>query len=351
MTDEDLSGLPSNATSDADTGSLEDHEASFGPNGTGELPDEHEPTPEKPVAADPLPDASARDDQGRFAKTPRHRARSQQANPEDVPRIRDLTAKLRQAEAERDEWKAKHTPPPARDDRAPVGPALPQGPVASEASRPAAPPHAWTPPPTRTKPSEDEIGDKYATYADFSEDLADWKYEQREAAREAKQAQEQQQKTHHERLTAYATKTQEARKVYPDFDAVLASADHILYPDVFRDAILSSDRSADLAYWLASHQDEYRSLAEEARSVNHPSAINLVRKVLESKLPVAAQQRSPANGSGMAVSTGSASRPPVLVAAPRPPNPVRTGPQKIGDDPPEDDDSLESHESYFYKRK
>src|SRR5437899_4657554 len=51
--------------------------------------------------------AGPRDEKGRFLPKTRHRAASAIAGPEDVPRIRELTARLRAAEAERDALKVR----------------------------------------------------------------------------------------------------------------------------------------------------------------------------------------------------------------------------------------------------
>lgn len=78
--------------------------------------------------------------------------------------------------------------------------------------------------PTRPKPSEDEIGTKYQSYADFTEDLADWKYEQRQVAADPAKtvreilAQEREQQTFVSELRASQDR---ARKAYPDFDTLL----------------------------------------------------------------------------------------------------------------------------------
>jgi hypothetical protein len=350
MSDDDLSGLPPEQP--AESGSLEDHEAAFGPNGTGEAPrSDTETTSASSAEAVDSTGAAAetpaqRDEQGRFQK-PRHKAQSQRANPEDVPRIRELTARLKAAEAERDALKApkaaepRYLPPPQPQQAAPPGTIAPTQP--------------FTPPPTRTKPSEDEIGDKYKTYADFVEDLADWQGEQREAKRDARQQAERREQTQREWATSYTTQLAEAKTRYPDFDTQVQATDEtmqrfgIVLPQVLQDAILSSSRGADISYYLATHHDAYRDLIRDAWAVNHPNSIAMVRKVLESSLPpVATAQRT--NGSDAAADTGSARRSPHIAPAPRPPNPVRTGPQKI-DDVPDDDSSLEAHESHYYKRR
>lgn len=342
---DDLTGLPLTPVDDG--GDLADHEAAFGPNGTGDVPEAtHESDLKDAQSGEASPDAAAaaqaaRDDAGRFKKTPRHRAQSQKASPRDVPRIQELSARLKAVEAERDALKARPSPVPSPATQAP--------PPASAAGS-SAPPRSERvdPPPTRAKPTEDDIGTKYASYGDYTEALADWVVEQREAKRDAKQQQEQHQKTYGDRLTVYQTNQQAAKAKYADYDAVLQAANQAVQPtQVVLEAIFASDRNADIEYWLGTHLDDYRQIVAESQPINTPSAVNFVKSVLESRLPpVASGQRSPREAAG---STGAA---PTLsvVPAPRPPTPVRTGPLKIGDDPPDDEDSLDAHEAYFHRK-
>lgn len=344
---DDLSGLP--PAQPEESGDLADHEAAFGPGGTGAVPEPAEAAPEAPEPAQAQmadPRQADRDEQGRFQKTPRHRAKSQQASPADVPRIQELTAKLRAAEAERDALKARPSVPAAPQ---------PQPTQAQPEARhepPAAQP--WQPPPTRPKPTEDEVGTKYAQYSDFTEDLTDWKIEQRDAARDIRQAQEKQQQTYRDWGHAYQAKRAELVAKVPEYEAAIATANQatqaagIVVPQVMLDAILSSERGPEVEYWLATHQPDYHELIRDAWAVNQFSSVGMVRRVLESRLPaVASSQRISREAAG---ATGAA---PTLtvVPAPRPPTPVRTGPLKSSDEPPDDDEGLEAHEAHYYRKR
>lgn len=343
---EDLTGLP--APESDESGDLQAHEVAYGPNGTGEAPDPApesapsastpSPAEEAESAAPPASDPATRDETGRFTKGQRHRAKSQQASAGDVPRIQELTAKLRAAEAERDALRSRPMPqappPPPQARQEPAqAPPLPQ---------------------TRPKPSEDAIGDTYPTYAAYVEDLADWKIEQREALREAKQQHDQQQQTYRQWSTQYQQSAATVKARYPDFDAQLEAANQrtaaqgLTVPRVLLDAIVSSERGPEIEYYLATHHDDYTALIQDAWQVNAYSAIGMVRRVLESKLPVASAQRTPG---AAAAGTGSAPSLNLVSPAPRPPNPVRTGPLKNGDDPPDEDDGLDAHERFFNKRR
>jgi hypothetical protein len=79
---------------------------------------------------------------------------------------------------------------------------------------------------TRPEPTEDEIGTKYKTYAEFARDLSKWVYEQEQAA--APQSIEQQirevlarEREHAVMEQAWTTSQDRGRKAYPDFDALL----------------------------------------------------------------------------------------------------------------------------------
>lgn len=102
-------------------------------------------------------------------------------------------------------------------------------------AQPAAPPTPQERPApqyTRAKPSVDDVGTKYQTYEDFTEDLADWKTEQRLATEldtrigsriEADRANRD--------FLATVERTRDAgRKAYADFDAQLTGGPGALVP-------------------------------------------------------------------------------------------------------------------------
>src|SRR5262249_5888796 len=96
--------------------------AQWGPKrATREAPSRVEPDP-----LEPQKPAATRDDAtGQFTKADqqkpdRRRSAKQQAGADDSPRIAELTKKWREAERERDEWKAKAQP--AQDAPRPIPP-------------------------------------------------------------------------------------------------------------------------------------------------------------------------------------------------------------------------------------
>lgn len=121
---------------------------------------------------------------------------------------------------------------------------------------------------TRPKPTaEDKDGDKpkYATYEDFVEDLADWKGEQRDAARQREQ-QETAQKT------AMDSKMTDARKRYGDkFDEVLTpTIDAIMGKEsgvhgVVKTMLNESEVLPDLIYTIGGDAKEMANFLKMAK--------------------------------------------------------------------------------------
>jgi hypothetical protein len=192
----------------------------------------------------------------------------------------------------------------------------------------------------RPKPKEDEVGTKYASYADFVEDLADWKAEQRlgkvpnvDQLVDAKLAQREQQREWQRQAAAHQARVDTAKTTYADYqervdasDTALAEAGLALSPAV-SEAILSSDRSADLVYYLATHPDELLQLAKDARQFD-ASAAPLIRSMLDARLGAVAS-------SGSAPRASSTAKPPI--------KPVGASPVTPGSDDSDD----EPFDAYF----
>ena len=298
-----------------------------------------EPTaPEATETPDPAADPGAdleRDKKGRFKK-PRHRALSQQATPEDVPRIQELTRRLRDTEAELQKYK---TPAPVAATAGTPAPAASSAPPAPrpEASPATGPAPQQTPAlPAPTFPAFDawltQNPDK--TYEDYTDARADWRWQMKQAQAHAQT-----------REAAFRDQVTAARAAHADFDA-LAFAPQLPISPVMAHAIRESDRGAELLYHLGSHPDVALELARSSAQ-SGPDAMPVMRRYLESLVPVAPQQRAsserpPAAGTGSALAL-------VPKPAAKPPNPVRTAAMTSGDTPPSDDGSLEDHEAYFHR--
>ena len=270
-------------------------------------------TPEVPASDAPPPatvapvDEAARNQRGQFVKT-RQRARSQQATEADVPRIAELTKKLRETEAERDTLKAARsaTPPP----------------VATPAVAPPIPQKA-TPPLGR--PNIDDFQD----YGEYVEALADWKIaEARIKDRETAQHEAEGQRL----ASSWRERTEAAKTTYTDFEAVALQAPTAIPPGSLVDAwILEHKSGAHVLYHLQKHPDVLSSLL----------AMPLFDQV--DALSLLAQRLTP--GAPSPVATGVSATP--HSSTPRPPTPVRTGSVRATHEPPGDEASLDEFEGFY----
>lgn len=192
----------------------------------GKVPDLSAPvppeTPPAPVAAAPAPTAED-DEPGTKAPSKRQQY------------INDLIRAQTRAELERDQFRTRLEA------------------LESDGTRavPAAPP------PTRPKPLEEAVGTTYATYADYIEDLADWKLEQRDATARAQASQHQTDAAEREAMTAYQAKIPAAQARHADFDEVISRPLPAPLTPTLRSALLASEVGPDLAYHLTTHPDEY----------------------------------------------------------------------------------------------
>lgn len=306
--------------------SLADHESSF------HAP---EPRPEAAAVAVSEPDAPAgdepvetdaeraereRDDQGRFK--PKHRAKSQRATPADVPRIQELTRRLRETEAERDRLKALSSAP---------------APVKRE------PPKDFTDP----EPQYEDFADQPDQYQAHMRALAAWD-RRKEAAEQSKTQYEtstkaeiearnaardvwfkEQESKHLDRMKAY-------HEAHPEAQQILDAAGEVWLTPAMYAAVMTAENSPELLIRVAQDVDLRDDLIDLTEG--KPLSRDLVERV---------QRRL--NRGVKAVTTGSAApQPKPVPAVPRPPNPVRTGPMKTGDALPDDDSSLTAHESAYY---
>ncbi len=178
--------------------------------GVGVSQDNLAETMDRHTEAEPEPaaPAQARTDNGQFQPAQPKQTRGQRRFDELTREREDARRQAADAIRERDELRARLS--------APVESAPAEAPSSRPASQPAT---------TRSKPIEDEIGTKYQSYADFAEDLADWKVEQRLGAFDinaaVRQGIEADRATRHFADTVSGVFTK-ARQSYPDFDAVIA---------------------------------------------------------------------------------------------------------------------------------
>lgn len=211
----------------------------------GEPAPAEEPPAEAPAATEP-PKKPLRG-QARFDALTREKEDEKRRADAAEAKAKDLEAKLAAAS----EPKA---PPPAREE--PTAPAVAAAPIA------------------RPKPTEAEVGTKYPTYADFIEDLSDWKAEQRVIAATASLKKELTESFDARSTAAIeaerATRSQadlvsqaftRGRSVYPDFDAVIDAVNDILLPPAYQQAIMmASPHFEHVMYGLAKDRTKLEAI-------------------------------------------------------------------------------------------
>ncbi len=298
--------------------SVADHAAQFSPEPV------KTPAEPSPLSATLEQQQRARDEAGRFARE-RQRPKSQQAKAEDVPRIRELTAKWREAERQLTELRAKQTPQQPAEDRKAPQPAVPSG-------------------FTKPKPKIDEFNDQDDPLEAWILAVGDWQTERREFQREQTKAvetvktaetsvSELERAVIVEAATAYNAREQAFMAKTPGYKAAVDAVTIPTTPLLNR-ALLLSDNGPELAYYLATHPSVYDEmlLLTDGKTISEQT--------------VALTQRQLASRS-QAAPTGSADPVRIARTLPKPPNPVRTGPSQASDEPPGEAGSIADHRRYY----
>lgn len=189
---------------------------------------------------------------------------------------------------------------------------------------------------TRPKPNEDEIGTKYATYADFVEDLADWRYEQRIAkddinARIAQAFQQRDAQVSYQQHVGQVFAT--GRTTYPDFDAVV-NASTVLFPPKHQQVILASANPSAVMYALAKDHALAQTIAGIDLDTPQTAVDNAIRLGVELASLLSSATVAARPDSTVAARTSSA-KPPInrvggtASAVPVDPDDLEFGPEFI----------------------
>jgi hypothetical protein len=250
----------------------------------------------------------------------RHRARSQQAGPDDVPRIRELTAKNAALAAEVEALKkpaaapapvAQTTPSPARPAAGPVPP-----PVVSADKDPQP-----------TEERDPTTGKPYENFTKFVNDHARWAA--REEMRLARSTWETQQrdesaKAEHARLaTSWNANVSAAKQQHQDFETV-----------AYGEAPWVQGSLIDR--WIQEHPSGALVLYHLKKNPTEAAAMLAMPLFEQTEALSLLSQRVRPQKSAAAVTTGAA---PVqdVKPVPRPPTPVRTGPMRTEPATPDPD--------------
>lgn len=325
----DPSGPPASGTPSTGTGAVPAPETP--PEAAAPAAEESQTLDQFEAATSTRTDESGRDDKGRFIR-PRHRAVSQQARSEDVPRIAELTRRLRDAEAERDRLKGgvASPPPVASVPTPPVEPSRPAGsvpptaapspypPVAAAADDPEPDPEKYSGDGSLTKWMRDHA--RWSAREELRAARAEYEQRQAEAQRAAKSAQ----------LTSdWEASKAIARTKYPDFEKVALLAPTIIPEESMIDLWIVEESDADVLYHLQKHPDEVRAILAMPKRLDQIKALTLLQQRL-----IGPPTRTAAGTTGAV----PAQQPVQPVA--RPPTPVRTGPMRTGEEPSADLDTL-----------
>ena len=296
-----------------------------------EAPDVQPQTPVEPPSPPPSEEPSLSEHIQQFheggddeTETPqpkkRHRSFKNQARPEDVPRIKELTGKIRELEEK----------------------------LATVQPKPEPKPEPYTPPiapnPSKFEDKEPELTDeKYASasdpYSAWQRDLARW--DRKKEAFEASQQQATQQteaqtkafaaQIEH-RAQTYAQKRDAYLTQHPDRRPVFEKMPNVENP-LLVESVWAVEDGPDVVYHLLTqpglmHELHLLTSGKPVSGFNVAATTEWLRSRLQAGPTGAAVRESP---------------PP----APRPPTPVRTRPMPPPEGPPGDNSSLEEHARYF----
>lgn len=318
--------------------SIAEHEAQFGPASKVEQPASDAP-----------------------AEKPRHRAQSQRARASDVEDISSWTKRLREAEdaipIERKDGesdrvyqlrrraeiaelaKTYKTQPPAREQVAapksdPVpARAVPQ-PVPAGTAKPT-----WSAFEAKIGTQYTSWGDAQDAYVDARDDWRDGEQQRLTAARASEQAQEAAAKRDREVVAKHQERMASAAEQRADFRAVTDPIMNRMLPNPLLKAIATHDKGPDFVYALASDPDFLDDLfvLSHGKSGDDDEFVATLQRRLLKRV--------------QAGTTGSAAPALPQRTAPRPPNPVRTGPLKSTDDLPDDDHSIAEHQRHWGRKR
>lgn len=288
------------------------------------------------IAAFHAPEATPEPTETATPEKKRHRSAKNWARPEDVPRIKALTA-------ERDEWKTKYEQLQATREAPQADPTPMPQPARSAPAAPAAF--------TEAEPKIEDFASDPDPYTAWTRALA--RYDRRKEAHEAQQTayQSAQQDAETAQLTQLRARAQQDFESYhgrlsaylqqhPDRKAAFESREiQALNAAPIVAAITRMDNGPDIVYHL---QQQPALLAELHLLVGAQPAHDAVVASVTSWL----QHRVSGVGTG-----ASASVTPPPTPAPRPPTPVRTTPTVSGSEPPGDGASLREHRQFFHRAR
>lgn len=112
---------------------------------------------------------------------------------------------------------------------------------------------------TRPKPVLDEFSNESDPYAAWLEAVADWKADEKLAARDQASSQAYAQRAHQDVVATYQKRLDDVRTKHADFDAVIAENADLEVSPVMREYILTDERGPEMQRYLClNHEDHAR---------------------------------------------------------------------------------------------
>lgn len=232
----------------------------------GEEADKSATAPKADPKAPAESDTATEEDEGKQDETDESDEAEESAKPEDdakpkkkggfQKRIEKLNSRVTAAQEERDYWKAQA-----------LKAAKPE-----EAAAQIDPPKA-----------EDEAGkpdpDKFETYSEYVEALADWKLDKREAKAKAEADKARRESEQKSQETAHYERVQAFIKEHADYPEVLEGVRELAISPTVENLLITSENGPELLYELAKNPEEFKR-------VNALSPLAAARELgrLESKL-------------------------------------------------------------------
>lgn len=321
-----------------ETGSLSDHEAQFYKSGQEPASEVVESSPaavagpeakEAPEGeaeeTSAQKEARARDESGKFTK---HRAQTQKASPEDVPRIKELTKRLREAEERAAEYERRASERGAEPRRAPE-PAVRA--VSAEF--------------TDKEPTIEQFekeSDPYAAYmralARYDRKKEAFEADQQRVAAEQKRVEAAGQEWEQKKRQEYKQKADEFAATHADYNELISQYHDWDLPPLANATILVHENGPQLVYNLLKKPDELAGLIllTDGKPVNEKT-VALATRWLENR----------------ALDGNTGSPAPVVnrKPTPTPPNPVRTVPSGSSDSSDDETMSLSDHERKYGRKR
>lgn len=115
---------------------------------------------------------------------------------------------------------------------------------------------------TKPDPAGKPIADDFDTHEKYVDALTDWKLDQREQSRKAKDQAAQTQSEFQKKSKAHVERQQEFVKEHKDFDDLMDAVDDIPMSLTVQQVILDSENGPELMYELAKDRKEYERICK-----------------------------------------------------------------------------------------